>query len=336
MVSEPSGVDPTLDKLRAITAKSAEPSPEEIEILKSVQVELEDYLLHRERLRSFTEESLQAITEQHFAASNPRRRAKQKALQQIVFSILGAGGVTGLLAVLGLLQGQVILAFFIFALFVGLAIVFQTTKKDLVAQLHGSLNYLMAATVGTGLFALNFPIIASNSFLNEHPMLQHGGFLIGAIPVYAFYYLAFYFYAKQINVSIPRAFRPVGVAITAIIVIVASALVPHPVPAPNELFFDLAVIGFAVSVYFSGVAAVLGFMTVPKTTALYSKSTLFLAISMVLQTIGNGNFLLFVTFPSGAFEVNEPKGQILTAFFIMMALAFQYVAAYKSKVSLTE
>lgn len=336
LVSEPSGVDPMLDKLRVVTAKPTQPSPEDIEALKSVQSQLEDYLVHREGLRSFTKESLHMNIERHFASSNPRQGAKRKALQQIILTILGAGGVTGMLAVTNLLQGQVLLAFFIFALFVGLAIVFQTTKKDLVEHLHGSLNYLMAATIGTGLFALNFPIIAANSSLNEHPMLQHGGFLIGAIPVYLFYYLAFYFYAKPLNVSIPRVFRPVGVAITAIIVAVVAALLPHPVPAPNELFFDLAVIGFAVSVYFSGVAAVLGFMAVPKTTARYSKNTLFLAVSMVMQTIGNGNFLIFVTFMSGAFQVNEEKGQILTAFFIMAALACQYVAAYKSKVSLAE
>lgn len=334
LVSDPNNVDATLDGLRLVTAKSSQPSPQDIETLKSVQAELEDYLVHKERLRSFTEESLRANIEQHFAIINPKQRAKRLALGQIAATIVGAGIITGLLAAIGLMQGQVVLAFFIFALFAGLAIVFQTTKKDLVAQLHGSLNYLMAATVGTGLFALNFPIIAANSFLNQHPMFQHGGFLIGAVPVYGFYYLAFYLYAKQLNVFIPRLLKPVGVAVTAIILAVVAVLVPHPVAAPNELFFDLAVVGFALSVYLSGAAAVLGFMTVPKTTALYSKSTLFLAISMVLQTIGNGNFLIFVTFLSGPFEVNDEKGQILTALFIMAALACQYVAAYKSKTSL--
>jgi hypothetical protein len=232
------------------------------------------------------------------------------------------------------MEGQVVLAFFIFTLFVGLALFFQSFKKEMVAQLHGSLNYLMAATIGTGLFALNFPIIAASPELARLPLLQHGGFLVGAIPVYVCYYLAFYLYAKQLGVNIPRALRPVGASLIAFGVAIISALLPHPVAVTDELFFDIAVVGFAVSVYFSTIAAALAFMAIPKTTALYSRSTLFLAVSMVLQTLGNGNFLVFVTFMSGDFSVNEQKGQILTALFIMAALACQYVAAYKTKTSL--
>jgi hypothetical protein len=262
------------------------------------------------------------------------RNVRRVALGQIIATVAIASIITGILAASGVMHGQVILAFYVFALFVGLALVFQSYKKDLVTQLQGSLNYLMAGTVGTGLFALNFPIIAASSYLESLPLLQHGGFLIGAVPVYAFYYVAFYLYAKQLGVSIPRALRPWGAAITAAAVALISALVPHPVVVSHEIYFDLAVVGFAVSVYLSGAAAVLGFMAVPKTTALYSKSTLFLAISMVLQTIGNGNFLIFVTFMSGDFSVNEQKGQILTGMLIVCALATQYIAAYKTKTSL--
>jgi hypothetical protein len=334
LVSEPLSVDVILDKLRSLTATSSQLSPDGVKTLESIQAELEDYLIHKERLRSFTEESLGTNIERHFAADDPVRDAKKAALRQIIATIIIAAIVTGVLAALRIMHGQVVLAFFIFALFAGLALVFQSFKKDLVAQLHGSLNYLMAATVGTGLFALNFPIIAANSYLEKLPLLQHGGLLIAAIPVYVFYYVAFYLYAKQLAVSIPRTLRPAGVVIAAITVAVISIVVPHPVAVSHEIYFDLAVVGFAVSVYLSGAAAVLGFMTVRQTTAVYSKSTLFLAISMVLQTIGNGNFLIFVTFMSGDFSVNDQKGQILTAFLIMCALASQYIAAYKSKTSL--
>ena len=114
------------------------------------------------------------------------------------------------------------------------------------------------------------------------------------------------------------------------------ALLPHPVPVSHEVFFDLAVIGFGVSVYFSTISAILGFKSIPKTTKVYGKSILFLAVSMVLQTVGNGNFLVFVTFISGDFSVNEQKGQILTGLLIIGALVCQYIAAYKSKNSASQ
>ncbi|HEX6258246.1 MAG TPA: hypothetical protein VFZ48_02085 [Candidatus Saccharimonadales bacterium] len=334
LVSEPRTVDVTLDKLRIITSRASQPTPNDIQSLTVIQTDLEDYLVTKERLRTFTKASLQSNVERHFAAKNPLWDIRKAALTRIFATIGVCIFITGLLAALGLMEGQVVLAFFICTLFVGLALLFHSIKKDLVAQLHESVNYLMAATIGTGLFALNFPIIAASSYLESHPMFQHGGFLAMAIPVYGFYYLAFYIYAKQLKVVIPWLLRPTGVAVSAILVAVIAAILPHPIPATHEIFFDLAVIGFGVSVYFSTVAAILGFKSLAKTTEVYGKSTLFLAISMVLHTIGNGNFLIFVTFISGDFSVNEQKGQILTGFFIVAALAFQYAAAYKSKTAL--
>lgn len=334
LVSEPQTVDVTLDKLRIITSRTSQPSSRDVQTLKSIEVELENYLVHKERLRTFTKDSLRTSIERHFAAKNPLRDIRRAALGRIVLTIAVCAGLTGLLTALKLMEGQVILAFFICTLFVGLALLFHSIKKDLVAQLHGSVNYLMAATIGTGLFALNFPIIAASSYLESHPMFQHGGFLAAAIPVYGFYYLAFYIYAKQLKVVIPWLLRPMGVAISACLIAIIVTLLPHPVPVTHEIFFDLAVVGFGVSVYFSTISAILGFKSLPKTTEVYGKSMLFLAISMVLQTIGNGNFLVFVTFISGDFSVNEQKGQILTALFIIAALILQYIAAYKSKTAL--
>jgi hypothetical protein len=334
LVSEPRTVDTMLDKLRIITSRTSQPTAQDVQTLKSIQIDLEDYLIHKERLRTFTKESLHANLERHFAAQNPLRDIRKAAIGRIGFTIAACTAITGLLVALGLMEGQVILAFFIFSLFVGLALLFQSIKKDLVAQLQGSVNYLMAATIGTGLFALNFPIIAASNYLENHPMFQHGGFLAAAVPVYGFYYLAFYLYAKQLNVAVSWLLRPTGVAVSAILIAVALALLPHPVPVSHEIFFDLAIIGFGVSIYFSTISAILGFKSIPKTTGVYSKSIWFLAISMALQTVGNGNFLIFVTFVSGDFSVNEQKGQILTGFFIIAALAFQYIAAYKSKTAL--
>lgn len=335
LVSEPSSVDRTLDKLRIITATSTqELSSDDIKTLESIQVELEDYLVNKERLRSFTKESLQANVERHFAAADPTRDVNRMALKQIIITIVVAAAITGTLAGIGLMKGQVVLAFFIFTLFAGVALLFRSFKKDIAEQLHGSLNYLMTATVGTGLFALHFPAIEASKYLVHHPLLQHGGLLVAAVPVYFFYYLAFYHFAKRLNVSIPWALRPLGVGATALIVAIIATALPHPVAVPHEIYFDIAVAGFAVSIYLSAAAAALGYMAVPKTTAIYSKSTFFLATSMALHTIGNGNFLVFVTFPSGTFTVNEEKGQILTGLIIVAALIFQYIAAYKTKTAL--
>lgn len=333
LVSEPQTVDTTLDKLRIITSRTSQPTAQDIQTLKSIQTELEDYLVHKERLRTFTKASLHANVQRHFAAKDPQQNIKKAALKQIAFTILACIGITGWLVVLGM-RGQVILAFFICTLFIGLAFIYQSIKKDLVAQLHGSVSYLMAATIGTGLFAVNFPVIAASNYLESHPFFQHGGFMVAALLVYVFYYAAFYLYAKQLNAVIPLLLRPAGVVASVIFLSILGVLIPHPVPVSNELFFDLHFVGLGIGVYFSTIAAILGFMSIAKTTVVYSKNVLFLAISMILHTIGNGFLAIYVIFMSGNFSVNEQKGQILTALFIVMALVFQYIAAYKSKTAL--
>lgn len=336
LVSEPRTVDTTLDKLRVITSRTSQPTSQDKQTLKTIRTELEDYLVHKERLRTFTKASLRATMERHFAADNPLQDAKKAALRRIGLTFATCAVITGLPVAFGLMEGQVVLAFFICTLFIGLALLFQSIKKDLVNQLRGSVNYLMIGIIGTGLFALNFPIIAASSYLESQPLFQHGGFMAAALPVYGFYYLAFYLYAKQLTVSIPRLLRPTGVTISIIILGVVGVLLPHPVSVSNELFFDLNFVGLAIAVYFSTVSAALGFMSVAKTTQVYSKSILFLAISMALHTIGNANLVIFVIFMSGNFSVNEQKGQILSGFLIVLALVFQYLAIYKSKTALNK
>ena len=334
LVSEPQASDAMLSKLRAVVSQAPDPTELDVHALLSIRAELEDYLVNKERVRTFNRISLRLNMGRHFAAKNSQGDIKKAALGQIGSVILVCCGITGFLVAFKLMEGQVTLAFLICTLFIGLAIIFQSIKKDLVAQLHNSVNYLIAATVGTGLFAINFPVIAASSYLEALPIFQHGGFVAAALPVYVFYYMASYLYAKQLNVTIPWLLRPIGAGVSAIVIAIALAVVPHPMPVSNEAFFGLALVGLGVSVYFSVISAILWLKSVAKSTAVYSKNILFLAISLALQSVGNGNLALFVIYTSGNFSVNEQKGQILTALFIVMALAFQYVAAYKSKTAL--
>jgi hypothetical protein len=58
LMSEPQRVDTILDKLRVITARSSKLSDQDIKALKPIKNELEDYLVTKERIRSFTKASL--------------------------------------------------------------------------------------------------------------------------------------------------------------------------------------------------------------------------------------------------------------------------------------
>lgn len=93
LVSHPQEIDAILDPLRTITARtssSASLSQNDKEKLASVQKQLEDYLLTKEKLRYFTRESLQIQIEQHLAGY----RSKSSLIQLwIVILIATAGAV---------------------------------------------------------------------------------------------------------------------------------------------------------------------------------------------------------------------------------------------------
>lgn len=93
LVSHPEEVDAALDPLRSITSRvnpSASLSQNDKEKLVSVQKQLEEYLVTKEKLRFFTRESLQIQIEQHMAGY----RSKSSLIQLwivIIIAAIGAG-----------------------------------------------------------------------------------------------------------------------------------------------------------------------------------------------------------------------------------------------------
>src|SRR5882724_1322897 len=88
LVSEPHDVDTTLDKLRVVTATGTQQSLEGRKTLEVIQSELEDYLVHKERLRSFTEETLRTNLKRHFSTDDPLRQIRTGALRRIIATII--------------------------------------------------------------------------------------------------------------------------------------------------------------------------------------------------------------------------------------------------------
>lgn len=91
LVSHPQEIDALLDPLRAITARtnsSAFLSQNDKEKLASIQKQLEDYLLTKEKLRYFTRASLQIQIEQHLAGY----RSKSSLIQLWIVILIASVG----------------------------------------------------------------------------------------------------------------------------------------------------------------------------------------------------------------------------------------------------
>jgi hypothetical protein len=89
LISHPEEVDTVLDSLRTITARtnpSAPLSKNDEETLTSVQQQLESYLVSKEKLRSFTHDSLRIQIEQHMAGY----RSKSSLIQLWIVILIAA------------------------------------------------------------------------------------------------------------------------------------------------------------------------------------------------------------------------------------------------------
>lgn len=94
LVTRVSEVDPYLDKLRAITARSdfspQSVSDEQYATLVDLQKQLESYLVEHESLRSFTSDSLQIQIEQHLTGNQSARRGLLQMLTVLGIAVIAA------------------------------------------------------------------------------------------------------------------------------------------------------------------------------------------------------------------------------------------------------
>src|SRR5687768_4852876 len=90
LVTNSKEVDAVLDRFRQVTSKvysSDDLTDQDKATLASVQKDLEDYLVDREKLRFFTRESLRLQVEQHLRGENAYKNSKMQLWTIIVLSI---------------------------------------------------------------------------------------------------------------------------------------------------------------------------------------------------------------------------------------------------------
>lgn len=76
LASQPKDIDPILDEVRMVTSRlkpGQALAGQDMALMQSVQSRLEDYLLHKDQLSSFTKDSLQERIKNHFDEQRPYR-----------------------------------------------------------------------------------------------------------------------------------------------------------------------------------------------------------------------------------------------------------------------
>jgi hypothetical protein len=175
LVSHPEEIDAILDPLRILTANLTGGekvlSEQDNDNLRTVQQELEEYLVTREQLRFFTPESLQLQVEQHMRGDSQRKSQKQVAGVVIIAPIVAI--TAALLPGLANVQqrGLVFGATTFSLVTVGAAWLFLTALSSFRSKLRRAFIVICSGVTVLGLSLLGQPIMEVFN-LRHHPIVS--------------------------------------------------------------------------------------------------------------------------------------------------------------------
>ncbi len=340
LASDKMAIDPMLDTLRTITVKGTTGqniSKQDQASLGELENKLTNFLIKNDPVRAFNKESLQAQVDKHFKITNPARHAKIVTLRQIglivglAFMAYGAmylfvrddASIRGALAVPAMLT----------VLVIGLAWLFNSVRKALVPGAKRAYGVLTLGIVMSVITSLQYPLLTIFPAVAATPMFSYGGFLPPSTIQYALFFVGMVLYAKQFSGVKSRLLNWRFVASAIAVIILIATLVPHT-PSEHEILFDISLASFAVNIFLSQSAAIIGFKVARHITKPYSKAIKAFALSLMTYSIP-GAILGTLLFLDGHLAPRDPRSSSIAVLYII-ALALQFVSAYRFKRAIQE
>lgn len=344
LVSDPLAIDSRLDTLRSITARmrpdgvSGAPMLTEVDktALYTLRHDLESYLITQDPVRSFTRESLQQRVAHHISSLDPLGHARRDVLTQlfIIFALALAVYAVGILLTPGAVTMRSMLAapLFLVQLHAGLAWLFWSARKELVAALRVAYNYIGAGLLMSALGSVQFPILFAKPELTQQALFRYAGFMPLFPVMCMLFYVGLYIYARQLPEIKIRFLQLHWVMLGAAVIGVAVVVLPHTVHVPEEAFFDVSLVSTALSVYFSVPAALLGFAIVRHVTNRYAQGMRLFAAAQFAVAFACSVFfvVLYVSGPISGLKV------AVSALPFALSEGLMLVAAYLFKRNVME
>lgn len=288
LASEREKIDPMLDTLRIITAKiqpgSSLPKADKT-ALQELEVNVKNYLLHDDPLRSFTPESLQQRlqTQENRAGATASSRSTRQLITMLVLSVGGAlvpltiPPYTNLPLRLMVFSVPV----FLMGLAIGTAWFYLSSLTNFRPDLRRSFILLSIGVVFIGLSLFHYSITPAFG-LNQYPLFKYGGITWIAPIGLLFIYLGLRTYAKLLR-STSRFMSLPLLLVCLVAAVMLASIAPHA-PVEEEIFFDISLAGSLALTVFAAFGAVIAHAILRSVTAAYAKSMRMLFIYLVILT----------------------------------------------------
>lgn len=247
LATNPRDIDPLLDRMRVMTSRPGY-KPEmltdnERAVVTELQAELEQYLVTKEPLRSFTPQSLQLQITQHMEG-NVGSSSKRQLIVVLVVAFVVALGAAVLLPLADPQQrGQVGGSVAFSLVNVGAAWLFVTALRAFKSSLRQAFVLICSGVTLIGVSLVSHPIVEVYQ-LRSYPLTS----LLLPLPLLAaaiIFYAGNVRYARLVGV-IGRSVAVWPVLLAGLVLSIVTWLLPHQAVNEPEIVFDAAAIMWGI------------------------------------------------------------------------------------------
>lgn len=279
--SQSDTIDRMLDPLRYITARWQQTEPlkqaDRVELQRLV-VQLKDYLIYRDPLRAFTEQSLEERLQANLQHKVPEAGQRSIGFAAVVVASCGVAMAAFIMPFTFHTRQLLAAPAFLLVSIIGTVWFYLTSLVNFKPELKRVFTLLCTGTVLLGLLFVHFVLIQLLGW-GEHPIFRYGGLLIIATVAVGAMYAALYLYARMLNLRGLCMSRGL-IAVVAIIGMAGAAAVSLAMPVRNPGYFGFALGSLlllnVLSLFAAGVARSI-YLSV---TAAYASSMRWLYIFM--------------------------------------------------------
>ncbi len=286
LASETKAVDPLLDTLRNITSRwdtSAPLRPAEKQQLQQLVAQIKDYLVHRDPLRDFTPESLDARIRRNVSHAGQRRiwNFGTALLASVVLA-----GATVPIPYIASLPARVLVAptfFYLFSL-IGAAVFYITALRNFKQELHRAFFFICVGVVGIGVLLAHF-IVLQLFDLVTLPVLRYGGIPVIVTFAIAALYGGLRNYARLLSINNWAVKLPIvgGLIVAAFMLGAAMTAVIH---VQDPLYYGVSMVSLWGLAFLSACSASLAWAILRTVTAAYARSMRWLFVFLLGATAG--------------------------------------------------
>lgn len=298
LATSPTEIDTILDNFRMVSARispNQQLNVRDQDTLLDTQRQLEDYLVNREHIRTFTPDSLRLQIEQHMSGEVNQKSRTQLLI--VLYAAVGLAAGTALLPVESAEQRILVASTTVFSVMTtGAGWLFLTALHAFKSRVRRAFIAISTGVVLLGLSLLGQPIMEIFQ-LRDHPWVS-ALYPLSLLVATFFFYGGNALYARLVGVqSRWVTLWPVVVGCAA--VSVCTWFLPHPYSHEPELIHDVASVIWGCMLVMSAASAVALYMSARILPELYKHPVRlwFYAMFPILAVVGYRYVLRTVTGP---------------------------------------